>query len=261
MLTKDMRRFITIVVVLFAVQRLCAQIRIIPHDKLLEAANPKAVASSLSFVPERVDFGTIDEMSGVWQGSALLTNSGSDTVVVTRLKTTCGCLVADVEKRLLVPNEQSRVSLKYYPRGHAGRVLQRVMLYTTRSDEKPSAILAVGGLVTASEDRSDDYPYQRGVLRLRQERIGLTATERQVVRIAVMNGGSTVIRPEADKMFLPSGVSVRFEPSQLRPKEQGDLVVEYAPQGEMAATKGFKIFVKGLNVPPRQSAIDVTFEN
>ena len=128
-------------------------------------------------------------------------------------------------------------------------------------DEKPSAILAVGGLVTASEDRSDDYPYQRGVLRLRQERISLTATERQVVRIAVMNGGSTIIRPEADGMFLPSGVRVRFEPSQLKPKEQGDLVVEYVPQSETTAAKSFKIFVKGLNVPPRQSAIDVIFGN
>ena len=255
-----MRRIVA-VVMLCAVQLLSAQIRIIPQEKLLEAATPTTISSSLCFVPERVDFGTIDEMSGVWQGTALLTNSGSDTVVVTRLKTTCGCLVADVAKKVLAPKEQSRVLLKYYPRGHAGRVLQRVMLYTTRSDEKPSAILAVGGLVTASEDRSDDYPYQRGVLRLRQERISLTATERQVVRIAVMNGGSTVICPEADGMFLPSSVRVRFEPSQLKPKEQGDIVVEYVPQSETTAAKSFKIFVKGLNVPPRQSAIDVIFEN
>jgi hypothetical protein len=258
---RSLQRGLSIVVVLFVAQMLSAQIRIIPQEKLLEAATPTTISSSLRFSSERVDFGTIDEMSGVWQGSVVLSNGGSDTVVVTRLKTTCGCLVADVAKKVLAPNEQSRVLLKYYPRGHAGRVLQRVMLYTTRSDEKPSAILAVGGLVTASEDRSDDYPYQRGVLRLRQERISLTATERQVVRIAVMNGGSTVIRPEADGMFLPSGVRVRFEPSQLKPKEQGDLVVEYVPPSETTAAKSFKIFVKGLNVPPRQSAIDVIFEN
>ena len=218
-------------VVLFVAQMLSAQIRIIPQEKLLEAATPKTISSSLRFVPERVDFGTIDEMSGVWQGSAVLSNGGSDTVVVTRLKTTCGCLVADVAKKVLAPNEQSRVWLKYYPRGHAGRVLQRVMLYTTRSDENPSALLQVGGVVTAAEDRSDDYPYVRGVLRLRQERVSLTATERQVVRIAVMNGGSTEIRPEADRMFLPSCVSVHFEPSQLKPKEQGDLIVNYTDDG------------------------------
>ena len=246
---------------LCSVQLLSAQILIIPQEKLLEAANPKTVASQLRFVADKVDFGTIDEMSGVWQGRAELRNLGNDTLVVTQIKTTCGCLKADITKRLLAPAESVNVGLKYYPRGHAGRVLQRVMLYTTRSDEKPSAILEVGGLVTASEDRSDDYPYQRGVLRLRQERISLTATERQVVRIAVMNGGSTVIRPEADGMFLPSGVRVCFEPSQLKPKEQGDLVVEYVPQSETTPAKSFKIFVKGLNVPPRQSAIDVIFEN
>ena len=245
----------------FAVQMLSAQIRIIPQDKLLEAAAPKTISTSLRFIPERVDFGTIDEMSGVWQGSAMLVNRGADTIVVKRLKTTCGCLVADVAKRVLAPNEQSQVELKYYPRGHAGRVLQRVMLYTNLSDESPSALLQVVGVVTAAEDRSDDYPYMRGVLRLRQERVSLTASERQVVRIAVMNGGSTVIRPEVDMLFLPSNVSVHFEPSQLKPKEQGDLVVTFEPKGEESEPKGFKIFVKGLNVPPRQSAIDVIFEN
>ncbi len=258
---RSIQRAVSIVVMVFAVQMLSAQIRIIPQDKLLEAATPKVVSSSLRFTPERADFGTIDEMSGVWQGSAMLTNRGADTIVVTRIKTTCGCLVADVAKRVLAPNEQSRVSLKYYPRGHAGRVLQRVMLYTTRSDENPSALLQVGGVVTAAEDRSDDYPYVRGVLRLRQERVSLTATERQVVRIAVMNGGSTEIRPEADRMFLPSCVSVHFEPSQLKPKEQGDLIVTYEPKGDEGEAKNFKIFVKGISVPPRQSAIDVIFEN
>ncbi|MBQ5690694.1 MAG: DUF1573 domain-containing protein, partial [Alistipes sp.] len=98
-----MRRIVA-VVMLCAVQLLSAQIRIIPQEKLLEAASPKTISSSLCFVPERVDFGTIDEMSGVWQGSAVLSNGGSDTVVVTRLKTTCGCLVADVAKKVLAPN-------------------------------------------------------------------------------------------------------------------------------------------------------------
>ena len=66
---------------MLTVQSLSAQIRIIPQEKLLEAATPKTISSSLRFSSERVDFGTIDEMSGVWQGSAVLSNGGSDTVV------------------------------------------------------------------------------------------------------------------------------------------------------------------------------------
>ena len=260
MVTKDMRRFIT-VVMLLAVQSLSAQIRIIPQERVLEAANPKAVASSLRFVPERVDFGTIDEMSGVWQGEAMLVNGGADTVVVTNVKSTCGCLKADFARRVIAPNGRVVVALKYYPRGHAGRVVQRLLVYTNRSETKPSAILSVGGLVTASEDRSDDYPYMRGVLRLRQEQVVFDDSGRQVQRIAFMNGGSTELNLEVDTNLLPKGVSVRFEPSSVAPKGQGDVVVEYNPTEVTLPTSLSKIYIKGLNIPPRHSAIDVILKN
>ena len=86
-----MRRSSIFVIMLCAVQLLSAQIRIIPQERL-EAANPKATENSpLQFRPSEVDFGTIEEMSGRWQGSAELVNIGVDTVVITQIKSTCGC--------------------------------------------------------------------------------------------------------------------------------------------------------------------------
>ena len=83
-------RGVVAVVMLCAAQLLSAQIRIIPQTKLLEA-EPKAVEGSpLRFATEEVSFGTIDEMSGVWQGSATLTNSGSEPIAITQIKSTCG---------------------------------------------------------------------------------------------------------------------------------------------------------------------------
>jgi len=169
-------------------------------------------------------------------------------------------LKAEVQKRVLAPNESVAVALKYYPRGHAGRVSQRVLLYTNGVTESPSAILTLRGLVTASEDRRDDYPYSRGVLRLRQEKIRLQGGVKEVLRIACMNGGSTKLQPTADAMLLPKGVRVRFEPAELAPKQQGDMVVEYVPQDEITVANSFKIYIKGLNLPPRQSVVEVIVE-
>ena len=254
-----MRVFI-VVVMLCAVQLLSAQIRIISQNKLLEA-DPKTVAnSSLQFVSEEVNFGTIDEMSGVWQGGAKLRNSGADTLVVTQIKSTCGCLKAELAKRVIAPKEEVAVTLKYYPRGHAGRVRQRVLLYTSLSSEKPSTVLTLTGLVTASEDKSFYYPYTRGVLRLRQDTVRLSG-EREVQRIAIMNGGSAELKLEVDANLLPKGVKVRFEPSRVAPKGQGEMVVEYEPTTETTPAKLGKIYIKGLNLPPRQSAIDVILKN
>lgn len=254
-----MRRVCVFVIMLWAVQLLSAQIRIIPQERL-EAANLQVQSSVLQFEPREVDFGTIEEMSGVWQGSASLVNRGADTIAITQIKSTCGCLKAEVQKRVLAPKERVAVNLKYYPRGHAGRVMQRVLLYTNGSNDRPSAILQLRGLVTASADRSDDYPYSRGTLRLRQERVQLQGEAKEVQRIACMNGGSVKLRPEVDAMLLPKGVQVRFEPAELAPKQEGDMVVEYVPQSATTEFVSFKIYINGLNVPPRQSAVEVVVE-
>lgn len=248
------------IMLLCAVQFVSAQIRIIPQDAVRKVTDIEVAESSLQFVPQSVDFGTIDEMSGVWQGSAKLRNSGADTLVVTQIKSTCGCLKAELAKRVIAPKEEVAVALKYYPRGHAGRVRQRVLLYTTLSSEKPSTVLTLTGLVTASEDRSFYYPYTRGVLRLRQDTVRLSG-EREVQRIAIMNGGSVELKLEVDANLLPNGVKVRFEPSRVAPKGQSEMVVEYNPTTETTPAKLGKIYIKGLNLPPRQSAIDVILKN
>jgi hypothetical protein len=239
---------------------LSAQIRIIPQEELLKAQPKAAENSSLKFASEEVNFGTIDEMSGVWQGSVVVTNVGTEPISITQVKSTCGCLKAELPKRVLAPNESVKVALKYYPRGHAGRVMQRVLFYSNGATDQPSAVLALKGLVTASADRSDDYPYTRGVLRLRQDTMRLSG-EREVLRVAFMNGGSTELKLAVNANFLPKGMSVRFEPSKVAPKGEGEMVVEYAPTAEkLPATLG-KIYIEGLNLPPRQSAIDVILKN
>ena len=255
-----MRGFIA-VVMLCAVQLLSAQIRIIPQEKLIEAANPKAVENSpLRFTTGDVNFGTIEEMSGLWQGSATLVNSGTEPIAITQIKTTCGCLKAELPKRLLAPKESIKVGLKYYPRGHAGRIMHRVLLYANGSTEQPSAVLRLQGVVTASADMSDDYPYTRGVLRLRQEQVVFYDEGVQIQRIACMNGGSSELRPKVDTLLTSKGLQVRFEPSIFAPKEQGDMVVKYRPSEAKEDETSLKIYLKLPNLAPRQGVFEVKIE-
>ena len=239
----------------------CAQIQIIPRDKVLNAANPTIATSSIRFSTEVVDFGTIDEMSGAWKGSAKLVNKGRDTVAVTRIKSTCGCLQAEMPKRVLLPNEVVEVALKYYPRGHAGRVAQRVFVYTDAADDNPSAVLQLKGIVTASADRADDYPYARGTLRLRQDKVQVGGATKEVLRVACMNGGSTELQLDVDTLLTTKGLTVRFEPSRLAPKQEGDMVVEFTPITKSETEVVGKIFIKGLNLPPRQCVVEVVKKN
>lgn len=251
-----MRRGV-VVAMLCVAQIVSAQIRIIPQSQL-EAATPKATEDSpLRFQPTEVNFGTIEEMSGVWHGSAKLVNIGTDTVAITQIKSTCGCLKAELQDRVLSPKESVVVALKYYPRGHAGRVMQRVILYANGAPDRPAAILQLKGLVTASEDRSDDYPYSRGTLRLRQEVVRFEATGEQIMRVACMNGGSTILQPKIDTLLSSKGLKVRFEPAVLAPKAEGYMVVTYTPKDKVAESVTKKIHLKLPGVPPRHGVVEV----
>lgn len=253
-----MRLLIVMISILFANGAL-AQMRIIPQTKIEEAANPRTVATSLRFVKPIISFGEIDEMSGVWRGVAHLVNSGKDTLSISAMKSTCGCLQVAMRQRVLPPKATSEVELRYYPRGHAGRVFQRVMFYSNLSDREPSAILELRGLVVASADRSDDYPYCRGALRLRRDAVSFRASERQVERIACMNGGSTRLMLGVDTMLTSPDLRVRFEPSVLEPKQEGDMVVEYTPKSPAKGSK--RVYIKGLPLPPRECVIEVKIED
>jgi hypothetical protein len=76
-----------------------------------------------------------------------------------------------------------------------------------------------------------------------------------------MNGGSAELNLSVDTNFLPEGVKVRFEPSKVAPKGEGEMVVEYTPTSAKLQTNLGKIFIRGLNLPPRQCAIDVIKKN
>jgi hypothetical protein len=84
--------------------------------------------------------------------------------------------------------------------------------------------------------------------------------EREVLRVAFMNGGSVELNLSVDANFLPEGVRVRFEPSKVAPKGEGEMVVEYEPSAVKSPTNVGKIYIKGLNLPPRQSVIDVVLK-
>ena len=252
-----MRGVFVVALMLCAVQFMSAQIRIIPTEKLLEVAEPKVADTPLKLLSTEVDFGTIDEMSGVWQGSATLENMGEEPIAITQVKTTCGCLQASLAKRVIAPKERVAVTLKYYPRGHGGRVAQKVLVYTHLSTEKPSAILQLKGVVRASADRTDDFPYLRGVLRLRQERVQFDSEGKQIQRIACMNGGSSELYPKVDTLLTSKGLRIRFEPTKFAPKQMGNMIVEFNPNEVDADEKSLKIYLKLPNVAPRQSVVDV----
>lgn len=233
-----------------------AQIKIIPQSTIKEAANPTLVqGSNLEFAHNgTLSFGTIGEESGCWQGEIEWHTTDGKKASITRITSSCNCLEVVWSRRDNTASKSGKIGVKYYPKGHAGKVTQRLFIYTTLSDQRPSAMVKVVGEVTPSADRSGDYAYTMGTLRLRQKSVKMDS-KGGIGRVAVMNGGSTPLHITHDAKMTLGGVKAYTQPATIESGEEGDLIIEYAPNGEPPI-----LFLGGIAAPPRERKIEIVIE-
>ncbi len=251
-----MGRWVALMLLVGLSMPLGAQLKIIPRQKVEEAANPRVVEGKWMLFESdgNVSFGTIEEDCGSWHGKIRWRATQGKRLTITRIQSSCGCLAARWDKRKSTNATEGIVELEYRPKGHAGMVGQRLFVYTTLSDEHPTAIIKLSGNVEASVDPSGNYPFEMGVLRLRQRQVTLPGTGGKA-HIAVFNSGSQSLRIEHDRGLTIGGVEAFTEPRILEPGAEGDLVVRYAPQeGEVTPPL---LHLSGVDVPPRARKIEI----
>ncbi len=233
-----------------------AQIRIIPQEQLQEAANPSTIEEqAMLFVQgNKVSFGTIGEDSEPWRTTLGWHSAEGKRLTITQIKTSCGCLVTEWDKRSATNATEGSIAIEYRPKGHIGGIRQRIFVYTTLSDTKPTAIVEIVGTVEPSANRSSLYPHNAGTLGLRTKQVKMPA-EGGEVEIAVMNCGSEPLRVEHDQRMSLGGAQAHTEPKVLQSGEEGVLVVEYKPEDTLPM-----LYLKGVNAPPRERRIEIEIE-
>ena len=242
-----------------------AQIRLIPQSKIDSARNVATTDVGMRFVSgTTIDFGEIAEDGGLWRGSVAWQNVSDKPLTITRITTSCGCLLAKYDRATVADGERGELRLTYDPRGHAGEVAQRIFVYTDRSGERPAVVLTVRGRVRAAADPSGRYPHARGTLLLRQTWVRFSGEGAQTERIACMNGGAKPLKIKADTLLTSRELTVHTEPEVLESGAVGDLVITYTPTAKQPAKQPSaprmmrpRLFLSGVEVAPRERAIEV----
>lgn len=253
-----MRRWIigillVLLVALGASSSAMAQIRLIPQERIREAAAPSTIGESVMLFEEgiKVSFGTIGEDSEPWRTTLHWRSSEGQRITITQIKTSCGCLVAEWDRRHSTNATSGTLEVEYRPKGHLGGIVQRIFIYTTLSESKPTAIVEIVGTVESSADHSSRYPHFMGTLGLRNRTL-MMPNEGGVMEIAVMNCGSEPLRVMHDERMSIGGVRAHTQPEVLQPSEEGVLVVEFEP-----ADVPPMLFLGGVNAPPRERKIEI----
>ncbi len=103
-----------------------------------------AMAAPAIMSPDPVyDFGEMDNSNKV-ERSFVVKNVGDEALVISDVKTTCGCTVAELEKNTLAPGEETTIAATFNLKGKQG-VQSKKITVMSNDPETPNYILEIKG--------------------------------------------------------------------------------------------------------------------
>ena len=252
-----MRRFPLITLMLCFGLNAGAQIMIVPREKLEAVHNPRLsdYAGFLDFNLTIINAPTMNEDDGIKTFTYPFTYVGKDTLDIKKIVSTCSCAAATCRDMELVPGKSSEIVVRYNPKGHPGRFERKVFVYLGE-DSSPAAVLRLSVNVESGSDMSGLYPVSMGDIRLRRTEVNVCRGVKAVENCVFVNVSDRPLRLECERMLLPKCLDFKTEPEVVAPGAEGEILITYDPSrgGEKAR---MPVIIKGLGVPPSQSAITV----
>lgn len=116
------------------------------------------------WLEKEYDFGLMKEENGPATGEARFVNRGSDPVVITGARPSCGCTGVEYSELPVAPGDTATIRFTYDPDGRPGKFEKSIKVYIGENDTY--RIKISGNVLGTSESLSLFYPYESGPLRL-----------------------------------------------------------------------------------------------
>lgn len=182
--------------------------------------------SGLCFEHTNVQFPLLEENSEPYVAYYPYTNRDTTSIRITRVEASCGCIDVDYDTKPISPKGKGKIQVTFKPKGYSGTIYREIFVYTTQSDEVPSACLELNGTIKPSDDPWHTYQHHLGIIRARQStvtfRIPKEYKGKLAEAIACGNSGTTTLKIAAEK--LPPYLTFRTQPAEMSPGAEADLI-------------------------------------
>lgn len=190
--------------------------------------NPRAIKQSVMlFEQQELRIAELSEEDDPVTLTFRFSNASDLPIVITRVVTTCGCVVADYDRNPILAKGSGSIRVTFKPKGHPGALFRKVFVYTNLSAQSPTAQLALTGDVRPSSDPWGGYPHELGALRVRQTSVvfrNVPRAGKQVECIECVNSSDQPLRLFAKAAVLPPYLSFRTYPETIESGRTADLI-------------------------------------
>ncbi|MDD3878122.1 MAG: DUF1573 domain-containing protein [Bacteroidales bacterium] len=174
------------------------------------------------------DFGLVKEELGTVSCTFEYTNMYNKPVTIQRVVAGCGCTASEYTQTPVRPGRKGTVKVTYNANNRPGRISQVVTIITD-IEENPNFTVAIKGEVIPREpSKLDLYPIAMGNLRLKSSHLAfedIKNTQSKTLSLELYNNWTQTMTLSIAS--ISDFITYRFEPEQLRPEEEGRLIITY----------------------------------
>jgi len=167
------------------------------------------------------DFGTFKEEAGRQAFDFVVTNNGTDPLVISNVVASCGCTTPEWTKQPIPAGGKGKITAIYDPANRPGPFNKTLSVYT---NTKPEVIvLTIKGEVTPHEKTVEElFTFPVGAIRFESNHMAFTnvkKTEKKIRVMQLVNTSAADVKIEFDG--LPAHLSLKANPETLKAGQKG----------------------------------------
>ena len=167
------------------------------------------------------DFGTFKEEAGRQTFDFVVTNTGTDPLMIQNVVASCGCTTPDWTKQPIPAGGKGKVTAIYDPKDRPGVFNKTLSVYTNTKPE--ITVLTIKGEVTPREKTVEElFTFPVGGVRFESQQLAFTNVKKNEKKIRVMqlvNTSAVPVKVEFDG--LPAHLTLKANPETLKPGQKG----------------------------------------
>ncbi len=181
----------------------------------------------IKFETEQHNFGVVKEDGGNHNHIFFFSNTGEEPVVITNVRSSCGCATPDWTRQPVMPGEKGFVKVDFNPRNMPGRFNKTIVVST--NGITPNRVLRILGEVTPRERTiEDDFPYVIGSIRFRTNHLSFGNMAPGTVKtdsLTFINLTDQILSISFPN--IPPHLLIKVSPAIVKPKQRGKVEITY----------------------------------
>ena len=185
------------------------------------ALNAQYAQTSMKVKETEHDFGKFKEEAGPQSYDFMVTNTGSDPLVIQNVVASCGCTTPGWTKQPIPSGGTGKVTAIYDPKDRPGVFNKTLSVY---SNSKPEVVvLVIKGEVLPREKTVEElFTFPVGAIRFESNHMAFTNIKKTEKKIRVMQLINTSAEPvKVEFTGLPAHLELKSNPETLKPGQKG----------------------------------------